>query len=103
MAQRRKGVTAQWLKGSVAQQEMKNLSQKLNRGAIPPTNLIRDIKRSSAMFINNEVRSYLRFSWQEGFGAFTIGYRELDQVYKYIVNQKEHYMEKNFSGTAPRF
>jgi putative transposase len=28
------------------------------------SDLIRDIKRSSAMFINNEVRSYYKFSWQ---------------------------------------
>ena len=58
----------------------------------PPTinisELVRDIKRSSAMFINNEVRSYLKFNWQEGFGAFTVGYRELDHVYKYILNQE---------------
>jgi putative transposase len=60
------------------------------------SDLIRDIKRSSAMFINNEVKSYLRFSWQEGFGAFTVGYRELDPVYKYILNQEEHHRTKNF-------
>ena len=48
------------------------------------------------MFINNEIQSYLKFSWQEGFGAFTVGYRELDQVFKYIINQKEHHKEKNF-------
>jgi putative transposase len=66
----------------------------------PPTinisDLMRDIKRSSAIFINNEDRSYLKFSWQEGFGAFTVGYRELDHVYKYILNQEEHHVGKNF-------
>jgi putative transposase len=60
--------------------------------------LVRDIKRSSAMFINNEIQSYLKFSWQEGFGAFTVGHRELDSVYKYILNQKEHHKEKNFKN-----
>ncbi len=66
----------------------------------PPTicisDLIRDIKRSSSMFINNEVKSYIKFSWQEGFGAFTVGYRELDRVYKYILNQEEHHRVKKF-------
>ena len=68
----------------------------------PPTvnicDLIRDIKRSSAMFINNEVHSWLKFSWQEGFGAFTVSYRELNLVYKYILNQEEHHKKKNFQG-----
>ena len=59
--------------------------------------LIRDIKRSSALFINDEIGSYLRFRWQEGFGAFTVGHRELDHVFKYIVNQEEHHRKKNFS------
>jgi len=60
------------------------------------SDLIRDIKRSSALFINNDVRSYLKFSWQEGFGAFTVGHRELDQIYKYILYQEEHHKGKKF-------
>ncbi|OFY58652.1 MAG: hypothetical protein A2V50_05980 [Bacteroidetes bacterium RBG_19FT_COMBO_42_10] len=66
----------------------------------PPTiaisDLVRDIKRSSALFINEQKKSYLRFSWQEGFGGFTVGYRELDHVYKYIVNQEIHHAKINF-------
>jgi REP element-mobilizing transposase RayT len=68
----------------------------------PPTiaisDLIRDIKRSSAMFINSQVNSYLKFSWQEGFGGFTVGYRELDNVYKYILNQEEHHRSRSFKN-----
>ena len=60
------------------------------------SDLVRDIKRSSALFIKNEVGSYIKFSWQEGFGAFTVGYRELDHVYKYILNQEEHHRKKYF-------
>ena len=60
------------------------------------SDLVRDIKRSSTLFINNEVKFYYKFSWQEGFGAFTVGYRELDHVYKYILNQEKHHQEKNF-------
>lgn len=60
------------------------------------SDLIRDIKRSSALFINENLSSYVKFSWQEGFGAFTVGYRELDKVYKYILNQEEHHRVKKF-------
>jgi len=60
------------------------------------SDLVRDIKRSSSKFINERKRSYLRFSWQEGFAAFTVGYRELDIVYKYILNQEEHHLGKSF-------
>lgn len=66
----------------------------------PPTitisDLMRDIKRSSAMYINSQINSYLKFNWQEGFGGFTVGYRELDTLYKYILNQEEHHRTKSF-------
>jgi putative transposase len=59
--------------------------------------LIRDIKRSSSLFINeNRFIFPHRFSWQEGYGAFTVGYRELDNVYQYILNQKRHHSKQNF-------
>jgi REP element-mobilizing transposase RayT len=64
--------------------------------AICIADLMRDIKRSSALFINSEFRSYLKFSWQEGYGAFSVGYRELDKVYHYILNQEDHHITKRF-------
>jgi putative transposase len=60
------------------------------------SDLIRDIKRSSAMFINEQSKSYLKFKWQEGYGAFTVGYRDLDRVFKYIANQEEHHRKNSF-------
>ena len=72
----------------------------------PPTiaisDLIRDIKRSSSLFINEKIKSYLKFSWQEGFGAFTLGYRELDHVYKYIQNQEVHHLKISFKNEYMR-
>jgi len=62
------------------------------------SDLIRDIKRSSALFINQSSKSYIRFSWQEGYGAFTVGYRELDHVYKYILNQEKHHSTTSFKS-----
>ena len=68
----------------------------------PPTiaisDLVRDIKRSSSLFINERKKSYLKFSWQEGFGAFTVGYRELDKTYNYILKQQEHHLVKSFKN-----
>jgi putative transposase len=68
-------------------------------GLIPTisiSDLMRDIKRSSALFINENHLSFYRFCWQEGYGAFTVGFRELDKVFKYIINQEIHHRTKNF-------
>jgi putative transposase len=59
-------------------------------------NLVRDIKRSSSLFINTNHLLPSQFSWQEGYGAFTVGYREVDNVYKYILNQQTHHLKGSF-------
>ena len=57
---------------------------------------MRDIKRSSSLFINENRLVPGRFRWQDGYGAFTVGYIDLDRVYKYILNQEIHHSKQNF-------
>jgi len=38
-----------------------------------------------------------RFSWQEGFGAFSYSHSQLSTVITYIENQQEHHRRKSFS------
>jgi hypothetical protein len=37
-----------------------------------------------------------RFSWQEGFGAFSHSRSQLDAVIRYIENQQKHHAKKSF-------
>lgn len=59
-------------------------------------NLVRDIKRSSSLYINANNLLTAKFSWQDGYGAFTVGYPELDKVYRYILNQQTHHLTGSF-------
>lgn len=59
-------------------------------------NFVRDIKRSSSIYINTNNLLPMKFGWQEGYGAFTVGYPELDKVYKYILNQQTHHLKGSF-------
>jgi putative transposase len=61
-------------------------------------NLVRDIKRSSSIYINSNHLTSYKFSWQEGYGAFTVGYRDLDRVYNYVYNQQVHHSNKSFKN-----
>jgi len=36
------------------------------------------------------------FAWQQGYGAFSIGASELDNLIHYIDNQEEHHRVKTF-------
>ena len=37
-----------------------------------------------------------RFSWQEGFGAFSYSRSQLGEVIRYIENQQKHHAKKSF-------
>jgi len=60
------------------------------------SNLVRDIKANSSSFIKEKKWVISRFSWQEGFGAFSYSKSHVDRVVKYVMNQKEHHQKKTF-------
>jgi REP element-mobilizing transposase RayT len=60
------------------------------------SDLVREIKKSSNEFINENKFTPFKFHWQEGFGAFSYSYSQLDNVIAYIMNQKEHHKKKTF-------
>lgn len=60
------------------------------------SNLVRDIKANSSSFIKEKKWLNSRFSWQEGFGAFSYSKSQVDRVVKYVLNQKEHHQKKTF-------
>lgn len=60
------------------------------------SDLVRDIKNNSSIFINSKRWVRGKFNWQEGFGAFSYGHSQIDTVVKYIQNQEEHHVKKSF-------
>jgi REP element-mobilizing transposase RayT len=60
------------------------------------SDLVRDIKNNSSNFINNNKLVGGRFSWQEGYGAFSYAHSQLENVYQYILHQEEHHGKKTF-------
>jgi len=60
------------------------------------SDLIREIKKSSSIFIKEKDFSRYKFQWQEGFGAFSYSHSQLSDVIRYIENQKEHHEKKSF-------
>ncbi len=60
------------------------------------SDLVREIKKSSNGFIKEKKFTKFKFQWQEGYGAFSYSHSNLDNVIKYIMNQKEHHKKKTF-------
>ena len=60
------------------------------------SDLIRDVKNNTSNFINEKRLVHGKFSWQEGHGSFSYSHSQIEQVYQYILNQKEHHHTKTF-------
>ena len=54
------------------------------------------VKGDSSEFINAHGFSRRKFQWQAGFGAFSNSRSQIDDVVRYILNQKEHHRRMNF-------
>ncbi|MBT4382325.1 MAG: IS200/IS605 family transposase [Candidatus Marinimicrobia bacterium] len=64
--------------------------------SISISDMARDIKANSSKWINDNRMIRGRFSWQEGFGAFTYSKSHIDNVAKYILNQPVHHKKTTF-------
>ena len=55
------------------------------------SDFVRIIKSSSSKWIKTIDAKYRMFSWQDGYGAFSVSPTLLDKTIKYIRLQKEHH------------
>jgi putative transposase len=60
------------------------------------SDLVRDVKAGSSQFIRGKKWVAGRFSWQEGFGAFSYSRSQLGTVIRYIENQQKHHAKRSF-------
>lgn len=58
--------------------------------------LVRDLKRSSALWLKKQDIWYDKFTWQGGYGAFSTGVSSYQKTVRYIENQREHHRRRSF-------
>ena len=57
---------------------------------------IQYIKGGSSKWIHETYPDMKDFSWQEGYGAFSISISQIERTIKYILNQENHHRKKTF-------
>jgi len=60
------------------------------------SDVVRDVKNASTNFVNRNRWVAGRFSWQEGFGAFSYGHSQLTGIINYIKDQEQHHASRTF-------
>jgi REP element-mobilizing transposase RayT len=58
--------------------------------------MVKEVKRGSSLWIKTQARDLEQFSWQNGYGAFSIGASQIESVRKYIAGQEEHHRRISF-------
>jgi len=71
--------------------------------SIAPSDLVGEIKTGSTNHINEKKWIGCRFSWQEGFDAFSVSHSHLSRVANYIRNQELHHHRKSFQENMFNF
>jgi len=58
--------------------------------------ILQNIKGESSHWVNHDNLTKGKFSWQTGYSAFSVSESKVNDVEKYINNQKEHHKKMTF-------
>jgi len=57
---------------------------------------VKEVKRGSSLWLKTRSPTLGDFEWQAGYGAFSIGFSQIDAVRAYITGQEEHHRRTSF-------
>jgi REP element-mobilizing transposase RayT len=63
---------------------------------VSQSELVEKIKTTSSKWIKTQGAQYSKFSWQRGFGIFSISRGHLEKLVSYIGNQEVHHQAVSF-------
>ena len=72
-----------------------HIATKLGR-TISQADLLEKIKKTSSAWIKTQGKQFQSFFWQSGYGSFSIGQSQLDDLIRYVNNQETHHRTKTF-------
>ncbi|MCL2064940.1 MAG: IS200/IS605 family transposase [Candidatus Cloacimonetes bacterium] len=61
------------------------------------SSIVQRIKQKSSLWINENRLAHGRFSWQEGYGAFSCSRSNFQEVINYINSQEKHHNKKTMT------
>jgi putative transposase len=58
--------------------------------------MMKEVKRGSSLWIKERDATMGDFCWQNGYGVFSIGFSQIEEVRRYIGQQEEHHRKLSF-------
>lgn len=75
----------------------------LYSGHVMPRIWLKEIKRSSSLWIKSKSPRLQGFTWQKGYGVFSIGFSHIPALRDYIAGQEEHHRKVSFQDELRQF
>jgi putative transposase len=72
-----------------------HLAVRLSR-TLTVAKLVEELKTASSKWLKTQTPALSAFSWQRGYGAFSVGPADLDALLRYIDRQQEHHRTRGF-------
>jgi putative transposase len=79
-----------------------HLAVRLSR-TVTTAKLVEELKTSSSKWLKTQSPALTAFSWQLGYGAFSVRPSDLDALRHYIDHQEEHHRTKSFQDEYQAF
>ncbi len=67
------------------------------------SDVLRELKANASGWMHEVFPSLRNFSWQRGYGAFTVSHSNVECVRRYIARQKEHHQKVSFRDEFIQF
>jgi REP element-mobilizing transposase RayT len=65
--------------------------------SVPIAKAMREIKSAASLWMH-QTEQKKGFDWQEGYGAFSIGWSQVSTTIAYIARQEEHHRRRDFQA-----
>jgi REP element-mobilizing transposase RayT len=72
-----------------------HIAARLSR-TISQADLVEKLKKTSSAWIKHQGNQYSDFFWQRGYGDFSVGWSQLDDLVRYIDDQESHHRTHTF-------
>lgn len=61
-----------------------------------PAAMVKEVKRSSSLWLKTKSPDLQDFAWQSGYGIFSIGFSQIKTARNYIAKQEAHHAKVSF-------
>jgi REP element-mobilizing transposase RayT len=67
------------------------------------SDVLRDLKANASGWMHDIFPELKDFSWQRGYGAFSVSQTDINQVRKYVAEQQQHHQRVSFRDEFIQF